>query len=64
MTAVDFSTGKEAGCSPSDSFEFEGLFLFEWQAMKVGANNYSHIAFALFTTHVELEVALVKKESE
>jgi hypothetical protein len=26
MTVVDISTGKEAGCSPSDSFEFEGLF--------------------------------------
>jgi len=35
MTAVVNSTGKEAGCSPSDSSEFEGLFLFEWQAMNV-----------------------------
>jgi len=35
MTAVVNSTGKEAGCSPSDSSEFEGLFLFEWQAMKM-----------------------------
>ncbi len=31
--------------------------------MKVGANNYSHIAFAILTTHVKLEIALVKKES-
>ncbi len=32
--------------------------------MKVEANNYSHIAFAILTTHVKLKVALVKKESE